>query len=253
MLDGYYYLWLHIDQLARERANWRVGLDDEQDAALSLLEIFAGFAQDPLDEDSYLSTTVQPEAAEAYGLQNGERIPAERLAEICRAADFERGVDALLDQPPQRLARHVEEARGAVLGRITRIEHGLLGPLPSLLLELDVEDTLIFSDYSQHPYLVVPTGGYVHDDTVYCSWPGMEHWLPTVGQRLIAMPVTGPWDKDGDIMPIFDPVEIFLVGESNDQGVSKVAPLLERESVPKTLLEFRHRLWDVRDKIAAPR
>lgn len=219
---------------------------------LTAMEILAEFArdEDSLDEDSFLAGLIQPGSAKAYGLKNGQRIPPARFAEICKAASFARSVNALLDQPPERFDGHIEEARGAVLGRVTRIEHGFFGPIASLLLELDVEDTLIPSDYSPHPYLVVATSGYVHEDTVYCSWPAMRGWLPAVSQRLIAMPVTGPWEKDGEIMPIVDPVELFLVGEPDNAGVSGVTPLLARKSVPGTLLEFRHRLWEARDQPA---
>lgn len=247
LFEDAYYLWLHVEELARERAEWRPGISDEQDVALSVLETFAEFAQDE-DDDLYLDALIQPGAATAHGLRNGQRIPPERFAEVCKAAGFDPSLDALLDQPPERFERHVEEARGAVLGRVTRIEHGFTGPMPSLLLKLDVEDTLIPSDYSQHPYLVVATSGYVHDDTVYCSHPGMGRWLPAKGDRLIAMPVTGPWDKDGEIMPIVDPVEVFLVGEPDSAGVSQVKPLFKRKSVPGTLLDFRHQLWNVLDR-----
>ncbi len=247
LFEEAYYLWLHVEQLRRERTEWRLGLYDAQDVTLLVWETLAEFAQD--DDESFLNGLIQPSAAPVYDLQNGQRIPADRHAEICRAADFDPSVDGRLGQPPEGFEQHVAEARGVVLGRVSRIEHGFSGMTPSLLLELDVEDTLIASDYSPNPYLVVATSGYVHEDTVYCSWPGMEGWEPAVDDRLIAMPVTGPWDKDGEIMPIVDPVEIFLVGEPDSTGVSKVTPLLERDSVPGTLLEFRHRVWNVLDEL----
>ncbi len=248
LFEDVYYLWLHVEELERERAEWRLGFDDAQDATLLAMETFAEFAQDE-DDESFLAALIQPGAAPAHGLRDGQRIPPEEFANVCRTASFDPSEDAVLDQPPVRFARHVEQALGAVLGRVTRIEHGFSGPVPSLLLELDVEDTLIPSDYSPHAYLVVATSGYVHQETVFCSWPGMKGWLPTVGERLIAMPVTGPWEKDGEIIPIFDPVEIFLVGEPDSAGVSAVTPLLERTSVPRTLLDFRRRLWDIHDGI----
>lgn len=250
LFEEAYYLWLHVEQLARERAEWRLGLEVEQDVVLTALEILAELAQDA-DDESFVTALIQPGAAKAYGLRNDQRIPPERFADICNEDGFDPSVDAPLSQPPERFDRHVEEARGAVLGRVTRIEHGFSGPAPSLLLKLDVEDTLIPSDYSQHPYIAVATAGYVHEGTVYCSPPGMRGWLPAIGDRLIAMPVTGPWDKDGKIMPIVDPVEVFLVGEPDSSGVSEVKPLFKRKSVPRTLLDFRHTLWDVLDRAEA--
>lgn len=248
LFEDAYYLWLNVEELANERAKWRPGISDEQDVVLAVLETFAEFALDE-DDDSFFDALIQPGAAQEYGLRNGQRIPREKFADLCKTARFDPTEDAPLDQPPQRFDRHVEEARGAILGRVTRIEHGFSGPIPSLLLRLDVEETLIPSDYSQHPYLVVATSGYVHNDTVYCSYPGMGGWLPATGDRLIAMPVTGPWEKDGEIMPIFDPVEVFLVSEPNRAGVSEVKPLLKRKAVPRTLLDFRHELWNVLDRV----
>lgn len=248
LYDDAYYLWLHVEQLARERAEWRLGLNDEQDVMLSSLEILAEFGLDEEDK-SFLAATIQPGAAREHGLRNGQRIPSERFSNICHAADFDPSEDAWIDEPPMDFVRHAQEARGAVLGRVTRLAHGFSGSSPSLLLELDVEETLIVSDYSLHPYLVVATSGYVHDETVYCSPPVMGGWLPAVGDRLVAMPLTGPWDADGSVMPLVDPVEIFLVGEPDKVGVSQVTPLSTRSSVPKTLLDFRRRLWDIRDDV----
>ena len=247
LYEDAYYLWLHVDELASERAEWRLGLDNEQDVMLSSLEILAEFGLDSEDR-SFLAALIQPGAAREHRLRSGQRIPPERFSNICNAASFDPSQDAWLDKPPRHFVRHAEEARGAVLGRVIRIAHGFSGSSPSLLLELDVEETLIVSDYSLHPYLVVATSGYVHDGTVYCSPPVLGGWLPAVGDRLVAMPVTGPWDGDGQVMPIVDPIEVFLVGEPDKVGVSEVRPLSKRSSVPKTLLDFRRRLWDIRDE-----
>ncbi len=247
LYDDAHYVWLSVAQLARERAEWRRGLEHKMDNTLAALEMFREFGLE--GDGSSLAAVIQAGAAKEHGLRNGERIPTEKFAEICNAADFDLSDDALLDRPPSRFGRHARQARGAVLGRVLHIEHGFTALLPALLLELDVEETLFVSEYSFHPYIVVATSGYAHDGAVYCSMAGMGGWLPAVGDRLIAMPVTGPWDAEGLVMPIVDPIEIFLVGEPDEVGSSEVTPLSKRSSVPKTLLDFRRRLWDARDEI----
>lgn len=249
LYDDAYYLWLSVEQLARENAEWRSGIEDEQDAMFVTLESFKEFGLE--DDGSLLAAVIQPGGAKRHGLKDGERIPTEKFAEICNAADFDPSEDVLLDRPPRHFGRHAKEARGGIVGRVLRIAHGFTAMLPALLLELDIEETLFMSDYSIHPYVVVLTSGYVHNGTVYCSMSEMAGWQPAVGDRLVFMPVTGPWDKDGQIMPVVDPTEVFLVEEPDGSGVSEVKPLgLKRSSVPKTLVDFRRRLWNIRDEDA---
>lgn len=248
MYDDAHYVWLSVEQLARERDEWRYGLNPVQDNVLVALEVLEELGREE-DDGSLLGAMVQPGAAKQYGLRNGQTIPTAKIAEICNTADFDASVDVFLSKPPDRFDLHAQEARGAILGRVLRIAHGFTAMIPALLLEFDIEETLFVSDYSLHPHVVVAAGGYVHDGTVYCSVPTMMGWHPEVGDRLIFMPVTGPWDKDGQVMTVVDPSEVYLVGEPDESGVSEVKALRSgRSSVPSTLVDFRHRLWSIRDQ-----
>ena len=106
------------------------------------------------------------------------------------------------------------------------------------------------SDFSVHPYVVLPVGSYVHDGNVYCgSRSILNGYEPEEGHRIIVMPVSGPWDHKREVMAVWHPVELFLVGEPDETtGVSEVEPLHQGSSAPGTLHEFRDRLWVLRNR-----
>ncbi len=250
--EGPYYLWLSINRLARERAAWRFGEDAARDTTLGWLEVLEELWQQDQEGSGAFIVSIQPGAAASHGLRDGQLVPADTHAEICNAAGINPPDSVLPNPPSSTFDRHAQEARGALLGRVREIHHGLHAIEPALLLDLDVEEALFPSDHSQHPFVVVTTGGYVHDGTVYCSTRYMAGWQPSVGDRLIFMPVSGPWDKNGKIMLVLDPGEVFLVEEPDRSGVSNVTPLDSgRTSVPATLVDFRRRLLSVRAGIRA--
>ncbi len=206
------YLWLSVDRLQRERRDWN-SASDTSNWLFSMLKLSAIGPAQPDD-------VLKPQAAKKLGIKNGQRVPAGRMKDVCPGDFWEGEADTLVEAPPKTFGEHVRQAQGGVVGRVTRIEHGFTGFVPALLLVLDVEDSLFVSDFSLSPHVVLPVGGYAHEGDVYCASAKMlNSYIPDEGDRIIVMPLSGPWDRKG----------------GDHGGV-------------ETLLEFRNRTWVLRNQ-----
>lgn len=66
MYDDAHHVWLSVEQLARERDEWRYGLNPVQDNVLVALEVLEELGREE-DHGSLLGAMVQPGAAKQYG------------------------------------------------------------------------------------------------------------------------------------------------------------------------------------------
>ena len=257
-------LWIKAERLSREiPATFRdaasMNLDALADEAFDA--IFQASSDEPLNEQFFWLWLSREAARDRYGsaqslgLEDGQLL---RDNEVCEAPtpESENRSRAYSNrrEVPASFPAQVEQARASVVGRVTDIVPGFhVGPV--LMLELEVEESLVPSQFSSQPLVLLPIGSFVAEDTVYCSNPRtFSGYFPQPNDRMIVMPSSGPWDENESVILLTRHHELFIVGSPDELGVQQVLPLVEAAdgSTPTTLQRFREAVWEIRGRLLEP-
>ena len=220
--------------------------------------VFRASSEDPLDEQLFWLWLNMVEARDRYGSARSLGLEDGQLlinSELCEDANISSEHQSLAyshrRKIPASFAEQAKQSRASIVGRVTDIVAGFQTS-PALLLELDVEESLGSSQFSALPFVLLPIGSFVAEDTVFCSRPRtFGGYLPQLDDRIVVMPTTGPWNEDRTVILLTRHQELFVVEPPNELGIQQVLPLVEAAdgSTPKTLHDFRQTVWNIHDRL----
>lgn len=241
--ESVHYLWLGAERLDDE-----LGLipedalalaDHLQDSADPVLPTIDSWDQEQaiLQMKMFQGLNLHPPVGDAE-LRDGLRLDRAGVDRFCERTELH---TLRLSTVRREFEGQILEAKGGVVGRIVGIRHGFSFELhPAVLLVLDVEETLIFGEFSMSPYVILLSGAFVHADRVFCPLYTINDFFPEIGHRLVVLPSAGPMDEEGRFMLVTSPDELFLIEEPDRSGVQRVTPLGDsKRTVPSNLIDFR--------------